>query len=223
MPIVSLMKKILSILKSLWFNFKYLPLKQALKLPVVLTYNTRIVCNGKVVLESKNITFAMIRIGFHKVPVCNDNDITSIIVEEEGRLYFKGSAHIGNGSKIYVADSAILSLGDNFAISASSALNCYYKIIFGRDIQFSWNCLVMDSDTHKIFDKEGRIVNPDKPITFGDKVWIGCNCMILKGSNIPSNSVIGANSVVSGGELQLNTVIVGSPARSIKEIGGWEL
>lgn len=94
-------------------------------------------------------------------------------------MVFKGSAHIGNGSKIFVSKNAKLTIGDNFAISASSAINCYKEIKFGKYIQFSWNCLVMDSETHLIFDDCGNLSNEDKPILFGNKIWIGCNSTIL--------------------------------------------
>lgn len=140
-----------------------------------------------------------------------------------GVLRFDGTAHIGRGSKIIVANNALMELGDNFAISASSTIVSYKKIVFGRDIQFSWDCLVMDSDTHNIYNEEGLISNPAREISFGDKVWICNGCMILKGTEIPSNSVIGAHSVVSGKHLEQNSIIAGSPAKTIKKIKSWSL
>lgn len=217
-----LLKLFFSIPKIIYFNFAYLPLSKALRFPIVLDYKTRIRVQGEIRLPN-TIRCGMIRIGFHKVPVCNENDRTSIIISKGGILQFDGSAHLGNGSKIHVAENARLSLGENFAISASSAINCYYCIVFGKDIQFSWNCLVMDSDTHVIYAPDGRIMNEDKPITFGDKIWIGCNTTILKGTFLPSNCVVGANSVLSGKKYKENTIIAGNPAKIIKEIGEWKL
>lgn len=211
---------ILSFPKSIYFNFRYLPIKQAIKLPFAISYKTKINIKGKVVC-SCNVKPFMIRIGFHHVPICNYNDETRITVGQNGVLNFRGGAHIGSGSKINVGENALLVFGDNFAISASSAINCYEKIEFGKDIQFSWNCLVMDSDTHDIIDDNGNVMNPDKPIIFGDKIWIGCNTTILKGSVIPSNCVIGANSLVSGHHFDANSIIVGNPAKSTKHIFGF--
>lgn len=163
----------------------------------------------------------MIRIGFHTVPARSNKEDTLLRIDKGGLLIFKGEAHIGRGSRLYVASGGLLVLGDNFAISASSTILCYKQIVFGKDIQFSWGCLVMDSDTHIIYSRSGELINGNKIITFGNKVWIGCNSMILKGSSIPSNCVIGANSLVSGGDLEENSIIVGNPARSIKKIGTW--
>lgn len=164
----------------------------------------------------------MIRIGFHKVPVCNDNDKTSLTIHNGGRLIFEGTAHIGHGTKINVNSGELL-LGDNFAVSASSQINCYTSIRFGKNIQFSWDCLVMDSDTHCIFDEKDRIVNESREIVFGNKIWVGCRSTILKGSCIPDNCVIGACSLVSGKKFNANSIIVGNPAKSLKSINKWEL
>lgn len=140
-----------------------------------------------------------------------------------GVLQFDGTAHIGRGSKIIVATNALMELGDNFAISASSTIVSYKKIVFGRDIQFSWDCLVMDSDTHTIYDINGNVSNQPKEISIGDKVWICNGCMILKGTIIPSNTVIGAHSVVSGNKYKENSIIAGNTAKSVKLISGWDL
>ena len=50
-------------------------------------------------------------------------------------------------------------------------------------------------------------------------MFIGCNCIILKGSVIGDNCVIGAGSVVSG-TFDANCVIAGNPARVIRKIKG---
>ena len=214
------MKKVfmilLSIPKILFFNFRYLPISQAYKLPVIISYNTNVSVDGRIRLKS-DVTFGMIVIGFHRVLECNVNDRTVIRIEKEGVMDFCGLAHIGRGSKLFVAKDSHLSLGDNFSISASSAISCYHHIEFGKDIQFSWNCLVMDSDTHVILDKQGIEINKPKPIVFGDKIWIGCNSTILKGSRIPSNCVIGANSVVTHNVPSFSFPI-GSPAKLIKAL-----
>jgi len=76
----------------------------------------------------------------------------------------------------------------------------YRKIVFGRDIQFSWDCLTMDSDTHSIFDENGDLMNKPREIVVGDKVWI------VKGAIIPSNTVIGAYSLISGRIYELNNI-----------------
>ena len=212
----------LSFPKTLWFNLRHLPLRQAIKLPICVRYDSIVqITKGSICIKG-DVRTAMIRIGFHKVPVCSYKDCTQIIIDG-GKLVFQGTAHIGHGTKIHVAEGAELVLGDNFAVSASSQINCYHKITMGRDIQFSWDCLVMDSDTHKIYGKNTGMINPDQEVIIGDKVWIGCRTTILKGSVIPDGCVIGAGSLVTGTKFTPDSIIIGSPAKSAKPIDGWEL
>lgn len=213
---------VISLPKTIWVNFRHLPLNQAIKLPIAIHWKTQIKIKGKINLLG-TLNLAKIRIGFHTVPICNHDEPTAIYISRNSEVSFVGSAHIGRGSKIVVNPHANLIIGDNFAISACSQIFCHKKVIFGNDIQFSWDCLVMDSDTHEIYDEEGIIKNPPKEIIFGDKVWIGCKCIILKGAVIPSNCVIGASSLVCNSKLTPNTIIAGSPAKSVNHISGWKI
>lgn len=80
----------------------------------------------------------------------------------------------------------------------------------------------MDSDSHRIYI-ESEQINTDKEISFGNKIWIGCRCTILKGSVIPDGCVIAATSCVTGKNFEANTIIAGTPAKSIKKISSWEI
>lgn len=211
---------LISLPKTIWTNFRYLPIKQAFKFPLAVAYDTSVKCMGGAILLNCQVRPLMIRIGFHEVPACNRMK-TKITVK--GTIRFKGEAHIGNGAKFFVAKNAELVLGSDFKISANTSILCYRKIEFGKNIQLSWDCLVMDSDTHNIYDIGGNRCNYDKPVVFGENIWIGCRCTILKGSNIPDNCVIGAGSLITGQELEEGTIIAGNPAKSIKKIGGWHL
>jgi acetyltransferase-like isoleucine patch superfamily enzyme len=81
----------------------------------------------------------------------------------------------------------------------------------------------MDSDTHKIYGKNLEMINSDQEVKIGDKVWIGCRTTILKGSVIPDGCVIGAGSLVTGTKFTPDSIIIGSPAKSVRTIDGWEL
>lgn len=214
----------MSIPKTIYFNFRYLNLKVAIKLPIFLACNVRIrEMKGKIKIDSP-VNFAMIRIGYFRVPILDEYSSHTILdVHKSGILHFKGDAHIGQGSKIVIWENGHLILGKNFAISSSTQIICYHRIIFGDNIQFSWDCLVMDSDGHPIKNIDGDRINENRPIIFGNKIWIGCRTVILKGSIISDNSVIAASSVVTGKHDISNAILAGNPARIIRKIGGWDI
>lgn len=55
------------------------------------------------------------------------------------------------------------------------------------------------------------------PVTIGDDVWIGANCIILKGVTIGARSVIGAGSIVTR-DIPSDCIAAGTPAKVIKSL-----
>ena len=215
---------ILAIPQTICFNLRYLPLRQAIHLPVWLATNVRVrnMYRGGMIIDAP-ARMAMIRIGFHQVDaICIYSLKTILNVHKPGKLVFQGEAHIGHGAIISCVGGE-MTVGDNFAVSGSTSFVCYKKITIGRDVQFAWDSLVMDSDAHKIYGQEGERVNEDKSIVIGDKVWLACQNTVLKGSVIGNNCVVGANSLLNKAYTEDGVIIAGSPARIVKHISGWEL
>lgn len=71
-------------------------------------------------------------------------------------------------------------------------------------------------ETEKNIMPKDRPLSDIKPIKIGQNCWIGDGAVILAGSNIGDNCVIGANSVVSG-TYGNNVLIAGVPAKIVKE------
>lgn len=57
--------------------------------------------------------------------------------------------------------------------------------------------------------------NKVQPITLGRDVWLGANCVVLKGVNIGDRAIVGAGSVVTK-SIPSGEIWAGSPARKIK-------
>ena len=94
-------------------------------------------------------------------------------------------------------------------------------ILIGSHCLFSAEIEIRNGDSHSIYNDSGRI-NNSKSIIIGDKVWVGQRAMILKGSKIGHNSVVGCASIVTKEFNQENCVIAGCPARIIKNNIYWK-
>ncbi|MFG1230567.1 acyltransferase [Xanthobacter wiegelii] len=56
-----------------------------------------------------------------------------------------------------------------------------------------------------------------QPVCIGRNVWVGSNAVILPGVTIGDNSIVGAGAVVTR-DVPPNVVVVGIPARTIREL-----
>ncbi|MBQ8958310.1 MAG: hypothetical protein IJ057_07420 [Bacteroidales bacterium] len=208
-----------SIPKTLRFNLHYFPLRTALKLPVVVSHRTYLrELHGKVTLPEK-VETAMVKIGFGDVGHY-DRKRSRTIWQVSGTVAFGGKASIGHGSKISVRGD--LKLGAGFNITAESTIVCAKEIRFGDDCLLSWDILVMDTDEHPIYNKESERINPDKPIIVGNHVWMGCKCVLLKGTEVPNDTVLAAGTMLKSACAGEGQVIGGNPPSILKRDVRWE-
>lgn len=123
-------------------------------------------------------------------------------------------------SIIFARAGASIVLEDDVRMSGTT-IYARESIHIGKHTSIGGNTKIFDHDFHPI-DPTERIEHPNtgmatKPVRIGENVFIGCNVIILKGSEIGDNCVIGAGAVVSG-RFEKNSVIVGNPARVIKRL-----
>lgn len=85
---------------------------------------------------------------------------------------------------------------------------------------FSWSIWLSTCDHHLIFDSSYQRENFSKSIYIEDHIWCGQESAILKGTFIPSGSIIGAKSVVCGIKSS-NSIYTGNPAKLIKGEKFW--
>jgi len=208
---------ILSIPNTLRFNFKYFKFLDALRFPVIVSHRVWLKrLSGKV--ELQNVSFGNIRIGFNDVGIF-DAIRSRTIWEVSGHVRLGRNIKIGHGSKICVAGE--LEIGDGFMITAESTIIANKKVTIGNQVLVSWDVLVMDTDYHDIWDKEGCLLNEDEAILIADRVWVGCRSTILKGVTILEGNVIGACSTVTKSYKVNNSIIAGSPASVVKKDIFW--
>lgn len=95
------------------------------------------------------------------------------------------------------------------------------SIIIGDDCMFSSQVNLSTTDSHAILDLEGNRINPAKEIQIGNHVWIGQKTLVLKGSSVADNCIVGAYSLVNKKLTELNCIYAGHPAHKVKENISW--
>jgi acetyltransferase-like isoleucine patch superfamily enzyme len=208
-------------LKTFYFNFKYLPFKQAIRFPVFLGHK---VClkklSGKILFECP-IKPGLVKIGFFDVGIF-DSKVSRSIWEVSGTVIFRGNISIGFGTKICVGETGTLTIGDGVQISSECSIIAYHNIEIGKGCGISWETMIMDTDFHPIRNQDGKVINEPRPVSFGEHVWIGIRCIILKGAKIPDHCIIGAGSLVSKPLEKENCIYAGNPAKIVKEDISWK-
>lgn len=210
-------------IKTIYFNFKYLPFNQAIKLPFLISNKVVLKSmQGSVVIDGP-IRRKMIKIGFRNVGIF-DYKYSRSIWQVSGQVIFKGNSVIGQGSKISISKQGKLLIGKGLIISAETSIVASQTTIeIGSNCLMSWDILIMDTDFHKVVDMAGNQINTPKQVVIGDNVWIGCRSLILKGSIIPKNAVIAAGTTITKKLEGENCIFGGQPARIVKREVGWKI
>lgn len=123
---------------------------------------------------------------------------------------------------ICVNENAKLRMGNDVSIS-SAVLWSHKSITIGDHVDIGANTIIMDSDAHSLNYLDRRtyhndmIGKMDKPISIGNDVLIGANCIVLKGVTIGDRVVVGAGSVVTK-SIPNDCIAAGSPAIIIKDM-----
>ena len=105
------------------------------------------------------------------------------------------------------------SVGNDFVITSNGSIE------IGRDCLLSYRVTVMDHShvTGAGVAPVSSGLTDAKPISIGDKCFIGCNVVIMPGVKLGENCVVGANSVVTK-SFEAGSVIAGAPAKLLRSI-----
>lgn len=197
---------------SIYFCLKYLPFRQAIKLPILVYKPHFLKLKGTVVIENENIRFGMVKLGF-LTHVLYPN--TGITVKNEGKLVFKGKCDIGNDCYIVCGKQGRIEFGDDFKVTAGLKMVSQCGITFGKETRIGWGCIVMDTNFHPLYDMEKqKFKKAFGKIRIGDNNFFTSQCFIMPSVQTPERCIFGARTVVTrGGQYEPYCVHGGSPVR----------
>jgi len=114
------------------------------------------------------------------------------------------------------AAEPVLRIGDGVGIRPYCTISAAESIVIEDHVVLSAFSTVIDSD-HTFVRGEPSVLRgalATSPIRIGRGTWIGERVAVLRGANIGSRCIIGANSVVRG-DIPDNSIAVGAPARVV--------
>lgn len=125
----------------------------------------------------------------------NINPSTEIAIR--GNMKLKNSIFTRQNVTFRV-ESGSLEIGTSF-FNQGCCITCLKSIKIGDGCLFGPNVIIVDHDhTFKQKDmNEGKKFNCSE-VVIGDNVWVGANVVILRGTTIGDNCVIGAGAIVKG-------------------------
>jgi len=139
--------------------------------------------------------------------LCQISPLSEITFDRGGELRIGAGFKMRDGAKLRVRKGAKCSMGKNVSLNSGNVINCQKSITLGDDVILSPNVQIYDHDHDYACEggvAAGKYITA--PVEIGSNVWIGANCVILRGTKIGDNCVIGANSVVKG-EIAANSVV----------------
>lgn len=134
--------------------------------------------------------------------------LTELTQEKGAKLKIGRTLKMHNGAKLRVRSGGSLEIGDRFGMSNGCVVTAYDHVVIGDDVMLGPNVLIYDQD-HDYSVPGGVAARKYKtaPVHIGNNVWIGANCIILRGTILGDNCVVGAGALIKG-EYPSNSVIV---------------
>jgi len=147
-----------------------------------------------------------------------------IIINGSNNKIIIGSDCVLNGRIVMKGKSQTVRIGNATTFQGVSILVAEGQdVTIGEDCMFSKRIEIRTSDSHSILDRVTRKrLNAPGPVHVGDRVWVGMEAVLSKGTRVPGNSVIAAKAFVNKHFSEEFVLIGGVPAVVIKTGIDWD-
>lgn len=206
-------------IKTLYFNFRLLPFKQAKKLPFFIYGNPVFNSLAGDVEFRCPIKRGMVKINYQQTFAPSLQTLKSQICLC-GTLIIGGDVVIGCANKILVTKNATLELSHHVQIMDFCNIDCYSYIKLKTGVCVSHRCQIMDTNHHYIVDIPSRTINDNKKdIIIGEYCWVCNSTSINAGAIIPKHTIISSHSLVNKDVSQWgdHILIGGIPVKLLKK------
>ena len=122
------------------------------------------------------------------------------------KVTLEKGVRVHSGTKIKVRKNAKLFMGADSKINYNCIIACHDSVSIGEGTEFGPSVYVYDHDhDYRAGLKENKFLSA--PVEIGKNCWIGANTVILRGTKLGDDCVVGAGCVIKG-EYPAGSVIV---------------
>lgn len=202
----------LSLFKTLYFNLKSLPFKQAIKLPIFIYHKTSIYNIGKIEIKTQNIFQGMIQWGKLDYKSSGKGKFSNY-----GTIEFLGPVFVGGGS--ILDNIGTISFKGDIQIGEGTIMLIRDYLEIGQYSRIGFLSFLMDSDDHFTVNIEnGKVARNKAPIIIGKYNWIANKTVIKKNTRTPDYTIVASANTLLSKDYSENgsyCVLGGVPAKVI--------
>lgn len=201
-----------ALLPSVYFNLRYLPFKQAVKLPILVYKPHFLRLRGTVEIQSETIRFGMIRLGFF-INAAFPN--SGMAIKNDGRIVFQGKCILGNDCRIVCGEHGEIVFGDDCCGGVGLKMVSQCGIVIGRHVRIGWGNIIIDTNFHPLYDIASKTYKKAYGrVHIGNNNWLSTQCMTMPGVTTPDDCIFGARTMITrGGKYESRCLHGGSPVR----------
>ena len=206
-------------LYSLLFCLRYLPFRQAIRIPVLIHPDVKIgkMYRGAIRFRGE-IKPSMLVLGFPGTEG-RSNFRSLLSINQNGALIVGNGVTMIRGTRIMIIKGT-MSIGCNYCCNGDCSFCCTTNITIGDDNICGWNTHFNTFEGHKTYENgQARPIEGD--IVIGSHVWIASYSNIAKNAYIANDCVVAQNSLVNKSFEKPRCLIGGIPAKVLKENFTW--
>lgn len=217
----NLLPTILSLPKTILFNFRCFDLKTAVKLPVFVHFRTQVSHCGKGKIRFLcPIKTGTLKLGFGGTSAILEGRRNFLSLEGKSVMEIGGPVTFSEGFSIQ--NKGHIKIGGHSYFNKNAKLFCSDKILIGDDFLSGWDIEIRDMNGHRTSIDGNSLKDHIRGIEIGDHVWFAAYTCALPGSKVASGSMVAFKSIVLGRFTEENVLLAGYPAKVKKTNIKWE-
>lgn len=191
-------RKHLNVFWTLYMNFRYFPLFQAIHVPIKCYGKIRVrSTEGRIIISSDIVKSGIILIGVDPTGyrTCGTTTLTLL----KGSTWeVKGNISVYQGASVLVGRNARFVTDDKVTIGDNAEIICMDNIQIGEHSDITWDCQITDFASHPMRDiKSDEMHFMTKPVKIGSYCWIGNRTTIMPGTILPERIIVSSNSLLN--------------------------